>query len=155
MRQIPEEEQLYRGVQAPQRKAVSEQEEVTEMPKVRAVLPRTGSQPSDAVGSGCRVPWLWQEPQGAHFADCSLLVLRHRSRALADSVLQDSDLTGLDRCCRLDHSSLVWSATSFAACCGCRALRRRRVLLVSSINAKLMCRGPVELVQDTARPGCT
>ena len=37
MRQIPEEEQLYRGVQAPQRKAVSEQAEVTEMPKVRGL----------------------------------------------------------------------------------------------------------------------
>ena len=32
---MPEEEQLYRGVQAPHRKAVSEQPEVTEMPKVR------------------------------------------------------------------------------------------------------------------------
>ena len=35
VRQMPEEEQLYRGVQAPQRKAVSEAPEVTEMPKVR------------------------------------------------------------------------------------------------------------------------
>ena len=36
MRQIPEEEQLYRGVQAPQRKAVSDEPEVvTEIPKVR------------------------------------------------------------------------------------------------------------------------
>ena len=40
VRQIPEEEQLYRGVSAPQRKAVSEQAEVTEMPKVRAAVPR-------------------------------------------------------------------------------------------------------------------
>ena len=36
VRQIPEEEQLYRGVQAPQRKAVADEPEVvTEIPKVR------------------------------------------------------------------------------------------------------------------------
>ncbi len=52
MRQIPEEEQLYRGVSAPQRKAVSEQAEVTEMPKVRIEkAPRI-------VLAGCAAPLL-------------------------------------------------------------------------------------------------
>ena len=54
MRQIPEEEQLYRGVSAPQRKAVSEQAEVTEMPKVRAAVPHCFGQGARSSGRAAR-----------------------------------------------------------------------------------------------------